>query len=474
MLLRRRCFTPLAASSPAFKRILSELAQAQVFRRRLVPLDPMLSVMLPDRRLELPPDLDWLRQEVEREFPEVRRVIDDLYAELARVNAAADAAFERDVCWPPGTWWETWETDGVASMLPYCRKDQRVLLGGFPPNHPYTGIVEQSAQMVSDLLAGSRSLPSFAVARLHGAWTRGPFGLAGGEDDLVSFLLDRVTSLGGQVMLSDRVVGIDPTSRDSHRLYLDGGATVLGATFLVTDGTGESLAHLAHGRGILRKAQREWPMVSEQTGRFTVSLVVRREGLPESLGAEALVFPSMPGAPPDARLPVVHLQRCDKMAGPGDSDAATVLLVAEILLPTSGSLALGEARSVVLGILQTHLPFLLPHLLVVDSVHDGQPVWQYDMGKRTLVDRIEVGGGPSAVEPMVPVLSVEPLGYMGMEGEPLRGPLPRSFLTGRSVLPCLGQEGELLAAWGVARVIAKSDKRRGRMRRSRWSRIEFG
>jgi hypothetical protein len=42
------------------------------------------------------------------------------------------------------------------------------------------------------------------------------------------------------------------------------------------------------------------------------------------------------------------------------------------------------------------------------------------------------------------------------------------------VLPCLGQEGELLAAWGVARIITGSDNRRARMRRDMWSRIEFG
>jgi hypothetical protein len=476
LVLRRRCFTPLAATSPAFKRIMSELAQSQIFRRRLVPLDPMLSVLLPDRRFELPPDLELLQREIDREFPEVRRVIDDLYGDLTRVNAAADAAFERDLCWPPGTFWETRETNAAASTLPHLRGDPRALLGGFPPNHPYVEIVTQSAQVSSNLMAGSRPLPSFAVGRLHGAWTRGPFGIAAGEDDVISFFHERVTSLGGQVMLSDRVVGINPAGKDNHDLVLDGGTTVLGATFVVTDGTGESLAHLAQGKGILRKAQREWPMVSERTGRFTVSLLVRRDGLPEALGAESLVFPRMPGAPPDPLLPVVHLQRCDRMAGEDDPTAGadTILLVAEILLPMPGTLAVSEARAVVLSILQSHLPFLSSHLVVVDSTQDGLPVWLYEGGKRTTVDRIEARGTLRGAEPMTPVVSVEPPGYMGLAGEPLRGPLPRSFLTGRSVLPCLGQEGELLAAWGVARIITGSDNRRARMRRDMWSRIEFG
>ena len=471
--LRRRCFTPLAAASPAFKRVLGELAQSQVFRRRLRALDPMLSVVMPGRRFDLPPDIDLLRQEVDREFPEVRRVVDDLYGELARVNAAADAAFELDLSWPPATFFERYATNRAAGSLPHLRGDQHLLLGGFPANHPYVGIVEQSAQMSADLMAASRSLPSFAVARLHGAWTRGTYGLAGGEDDIVAFFLERFTSLGGQVMFSERVVGIDPVGRDGHALVLDGGSAVLGCSVLVTDGTGESIARLAKGRGILRKAQREWPVVSERAGRFTVSLLVRRDGLPEGLGAESLLFPSMPGAPPDPQLPCVHLQRCDKMAESVESEPETVLLVAEVLLSSPGGLALSEARSVVLRIILSYLPFLHRHLVVVDSVHDGLPVWQYDNGKRVMVDRLETRGALISGEPMVPVFTVDPPGYMGIGGEPLRGPLPRSYLAGRSVLPCLGQEGELLAALGVARVITGTDRRRGRMRRNLWSRIEF-
>jgi hypothetical protein len=474
--LRRRAFTPLCATSPAFKRIFAELAQSQVFRRRLVPLDPMLTVMLPDRRFELPPDLELLQQEMDREFPEVRRVIDDLYGDLTRVNAAADAAFDLDLCWPPGTFWEKRETNSVAATLPHLQKDPRSLLGGFPSNHPYVEIVNQSAQFVSNLAAGNRPLPSFSVARLHGAWTRGPHGIAAGEDDVAAFFAERVTSLGGQVMFTDRVVGINAQGKDNHDLVLDGQTAVLGATFVVTDGTGEGLAHLAQGKGILRKAQRDWPMISEKAGRFTVSIVVRREGLPEPLGAETLVFPRMPGAPPDPLLPNIHLQRIDHATLQDESsrDSETSLLVAEVLLSMPGTLALSEARAAVLDILLSHFPYLEKHLIVVDSPHDGLPVWVYDNGKRALADRLEARGSLRSVEPMTPVLSVEPPGYMGIGGEPLRGPLPRSFLTGRSVLPSLGQEGELLAAWSVARIITGSDRRRARMRRDMWSRIEFG
>ena len=62
----------------------------------------------------------------------------------------------------------------------------------------------------------------------------------------------------------------------------------------------------------------------------------------------------------------------------------------------------------------------------------------------------------------------------GLAAEPLRSPLPGAFVVGPSTLPALGQEGEVLAAWGVARIITRTDKQREKMRRDMWSKVEIG
>jgi hypothetical protein len=69
---------------------------------------------------------------------------------------------------------------------------------------------------------------------------------------------------------------------------------------------------------------------------------------------------------------------------------------------------------------------------------------------------------------------VDPPSFHGLAGEPLRAPLGGAFGVGPSTLPALGQEGELLAAWGAARLITRTDRRRERMRRDMWSKIELG
>lgn len=494
--LQRRSFTMLSASSPVWARVVVELAQSQTWKRRLSQADPMMQVVAPRRRLELAPDMNLLGREIDREFPELRRVAGEFYAELGRVNGAADEAFERDAVWPPGTFWERRETGRYAAMLPYVRAEPDAdLLVEFPRGHFFRQVVTAPVLFGTNL---SALPPPFAVARLHGAWTRGLHVLGRGEEELEEFLVDRITAHGGLCHLGDRGSALHLRRGAAAGVILDGDTQPTGADFVLTDGDGESLAALAGGEGIHKRAQREWPRITSSIGRFVLSLIVRREGLPDPLGEEIFFLPgerggqrsslsfrpSAPGSasaqaarlasavrssrPPVAPRYAVHLQR----VGPRTGDEA--LLVAELLLADSDPLPLVDAREAVLGVLTAELPFLERHLLVVDSVHDGLPAWIYEAGQRRLVDRAALRGGCTDPEPMVRQFEVDPPGYLGLGGEPIRGPIERTLLVGRTVLPGLGQEGQLLAAWGAARLVTRTDRRKERMRRDMWSKVEIG
>lgn len=166
---------------------------------------------------------------------------------------------------------------------------------------------------------------------------------------------------------------------------------------------------------------------------------------------------------------MIHLQRSPMPGLEGET-----LLVAEILLPDRGGLRLTEAREAIVRVLLSEFPYLERHLIVVDSVHDGLPVWLYEGGKRRMCERLALKGAGMNAEPMVRQLEVDPPGYLGLGGEPIRGPIERTLLVGRSVLPGLGQEGELLAAWSAARLVTRTDRRKERMRREMWTKVEIG
>lgn len=462
--LHRRLFTFLGATSPAWNRVIAELAQTQTWKRRVRAAEPMLQAIAPGFRLDIPTDARSFGLEVDREFPELHHIVEQLYDKLGRANAAADEAFDKDAMWPPGTFWERRETGKFASGLPYVHAEPDAdLLAEFPRGHFYRQLVRASVLFATHL---SSVPPTFAVARLHGAWTRGLTRLDNGEADLEAFLAERVHAHGGQCRFGDRATALHLRRGIAAGVVIEGDDQPTGCEYVITDLDGESIAVLAQGQGIHKRALREWPRITSTIGRYTVSIVVKTEGLPEPLAPESIVFVPENPWPNRARLPTVHLSRYDR-------EDATSLLVAEMLLPDHGPLRLSEARAFVLRAIARELPFIEQHLVVVDSTHDGLPAWIFEQGKLAKeLDRQSLG--LPAVEPMLRQLEVDPPGYLGLSGEPIRGPIERTLLVGRSVMPGVGQEGELLAAWGATRLVTKNDRRKAIMRRDMWTKMEIG
>ena len=142
---RRRTSTFLAGASPAWSRVVSELAQSQTWKRRTRPAIPMLQALAPARRFEVPADAALFAREVNREFPELYRLVEQLYGDLGRVNAAADESFEQDVMWPPGTFWERRAAAKATATLPYVHAELDFdILSEFPRGHFYRQLVRAS------------------------------------------------------------------------------------------------------------------------------------------------------------------------------------------------------------------------------------------------------------------------------------------------------------------------------------------
>jgi phytoene dehydrogenase-like protein len=472
--LRRTAFSMLFASSPAWRRVLVELAQTQTFRRRAIPLDPMVQLFLHDRRIDLPPDIKLFEREIEREFPEVRRVIDELYAQLAKVNAAVDAVFERDAVWPPGTFWERRETGRLVASLPYARAEPGFdLLGDLPAAHPYRALTGALVRFASHLAQGP---PPLAQARLHGSWSRGVHALVRGEDELAEFLLERIESHGGTCRLSERATRIYVDHGGVTGVLIDGESSRTGAGFVVADSSGERLAELSQGLGILKRAERDWPAVSPSHARFILSIVLKSQGLPEPLGREVIIVPK------SERGLSLHIVRMDPASELDASPEARKesLLVVETLLPYQPAAEPldGSARDQVLETMRRAFPFIDRHMVVLDSPHDGRPLWRFDNDASGTamkpVERVHIQGGAATPEPMVLQWRVDRPSYLSLAGEPVRGPIGRTFLVGSTVLPALGQEGELLAAWSAVRVITRADGQKERIRRAMWSKVELG
>lgn len=255
-------------------------------------------------------------------------------------------------------------------------------------------------------------------------------------------------------------------------VVIDGEEEETGVGFVVTDMGTRALLDLAIEFDPPRRAIIALPHLVPAERHFVLSIVVRTEGLPVLLAEESFLLPTWPDRGGIAGSPVVHLQRRREPCG---IEGAT-LLVAEAMIVEGERPVLEEAREAVLRTLEQLLPYIERHYLIIDSAHDGRPLWDFRLGQRKEVRRaaLRASGGSIEPESMIPRWRVEPPSFHGLAGEPIRTPLAGALAVGPGTLPALGQEGELLAAWSAARLVTRTDRRRERMRREMWNKIELG
>ena len=206
-------------------------------------------------------------------------------------------------------------------------------------------------------------------------------------------------------------------------------------------------------------------------------MVIAAEGYPE--GMARTVF-----AVRDPSFPLAEENVVEIDSPPPDAAGRRVLSVATLVpadLADAGPQALLAMRSRVLETLRWIVPFLDRHLLVVDSPHDGAPV---DDRRPTAAAGATTGGqtGPSlsteerwrrtpkAMEPVWGPLADSVLGVTGLS---TRLGIKNLLSAGSQVVPGLGVEGLFLAGWTAARIITRTDRKKERMRRELWAKMEI-
>jgi hypothetical protein len=464
--IARRPFSLLFGETPVWRRILQDLAQSQTFRRRTHRPEPSFSVLARGVRLQVSADRGQFASEVRRVFPELELGIDEVGLAVAHAHRALEAALERDSEWPPEGFFARLRARRWLGNLPWLGESLHVLLDKLPGGHAYREAAFLAARFASDLGQPTGELPLLATARLQQHCVRQTRAFEAGEAGFEDFLVQRIRAHGGSCELAERVDGLRFRGGRISGVVIGGGEQTIGTDHVLTDLEGRALVELAGGGGAASESARR-PELTPALGRFVVNCWVRAAGLPEPLGADALLLPSV-----DARgreRPAMHLQH--DTLDPTTPDAPRLLIV-EVLIPLASAYRGRDVRTVVLDALRDHFPFFDRHLLLCDSPHDGQPLHLYEAGRRREIDRVHLSGGSPRAEPLQALWRCEAPGFLGLAGEPMVGPIRGSWLVGKTVFPGLGQEGELLAAWAAAQRVTRSDRAWQKRRRQMWSKID--
>jgi phytoene dehydrogenase-like protein len=441
IVLYRRVSQFAVFGSRAWARLLGELAQLQPMRRRLTPLEPMFQVLSPGMRLDAWRDGARFLRVFERAHQGLGEAIATVYARLSDLNEAIDKLLDDDIVMPPGTFWERRQASKWRA-LPFADEHSPCAIADVDERHPFAIQFEA----ISRSLGYAWPSSALGLARVHALATRGPMALPGGDQAWTQFFRERIEAHGGLVRECERAHRIDAAGGRVKGVVSDDESRV-SCDFVVTSLTAAgamALAGIAH------------PSVAPVSmRRFSMTVFASSEGVPAAIGREVIIIDG------------TQLMRLEVLR-----DDANVTIAVE--LETAVDEPSTYLRERALTLLERYFPFIEGHYLLIDSPHDGRPLWDYRSGSRVDVgrDAILSGGGPFSLENMPALFSLPDKSWAGLAAEPLRFPLKGLYGVGPSVLPALGQEGEVLAAISVARLITQTDKPRERMRRDMWRKME--
>lgn len=456
-LRRGSAFAPWL-EAPAFVRAMTELALLPALRRRAIPREVAWQACLPRHRLDVHVDPERRLAELDREFPEVHRPVEDFYAALARHNAPLDRVFGAELPWPPEGFFERRAARRAAAEAPFGADGLAGdILAEFAADHPVRTVVDAQARF-----AGAHDpdrMTALVRTRLHAAGLRATALADGGGDGLRRLLEERIQQHGGDVRARERVERIATRRGRVAAVTLAGTEEEIGCGFVVTPLDAAAAQRLT---GV--PASRAWAarMLAARPRyyRYALNVVLPAEALPVGMGPR--VF-----AVADLRRPLAEENLLAVEHAPPDAEGR-VVLTARALLPRpaveEGEVYMHRVRGRVLRALGAVVPFLERHARVIDSPHDGLPP---DDRTRPGPAAVEVRWSGEA-EPMEPLDERPADAFLGVCGLAMTGDIAGLLHVGRQVVPGLGEEGEFLAALTAAARITRTDRTKEQMRREIW------
>ncbi len=459
--LPRSPFTFLAAHSPVSRRIFAELALHQAFRRSATAFDPPLQVAIPRHRLDFPLDTAELEREIERELPEVKRPVEDLLRNVREGSFELDRLLERDLVFPPETFFERRELARAAAASLATHGHESDAFSELPEAHPFRTILSAPLRFSSDMDPDAPS--ALRLMRQTAAWLTGSARLPTGYAFLHDLLLSSIRTHSGETRSRECVDRLVVRRGAITGVRLSSGDEI-GCEHVIAGIDLAALVRLLPDRGVFEDLFERCGEPQPRYFRFTLNLVLRPEGLPVGMARDVFYVHE-----PRRALQAENLLRIQVL----DDDAHAVLSV-ETLLPRrtveERPAFFEDYRARVLERTARLVPFLREHLVLVDSPHDGLPPTTGDGTPLELPEVERYRRGPRS---MRGIYGYPVLGALGVCALPVRTPVKRLLMASQHVVPGLGQEGELLAAWSASRVVSRSDRRKERMRRSMWTKLEI-
>lgn len=464
VVLPREPFNFLPAGSPIARRVLTELALHQIFRRRAAQIDPAFQLCLPRHRFELARDPIILEREIEREFPEIKRTVEELFRTGERHDGLLDRILERELTWPPQSFLERREFARATADQPFGRTGTSLdPLADFPEPHPFRLAVEMAARFADGIDPDHPS--GLRLTRFFSAWRKGGAVLDEGYATLRAMLMESIRTHSGEVREPEKVDAILVRRGAACGVRIAASGEEIGASWVIVGSPLATLLRLLPDRTPFEELFERIGEPVVRYYRYTLNLLVAASGVPEGMSRDVFFVrdPERPLAEANALRIEVDPRRGEERRR----------ITVEALLPRRGiedvPEYLGSVRERILASLGELVPFLGEHLEVVDSPHDGRDVFDVKNCARIAPPEPWSRGAHT----MRRVYGFPVTSALGVCALPVRAPLKRLLLANEQVVPGLGLEGLFLTAWSAARIVSKSDGKKTWSRRNLWGKLEL-
>lgn len=460
--LQRHPFVGPSAQSPLMRRILAELGLSQTFRQASQTPELPFQVAMPRHRFDLALDPATLSAELEREFPKVKRPIEDFHRLAGKVATQLDGLLERDRVWPAEKFFEHQEFARASAAAGLGREgDIPDPLAEFPDEHPFRLLVRAVVRFADDIDAPQPA--TLRMLHLYNNLYRRSARMDGGLDPLRELFIDRIRSHSGEVRLGERASRILVRRGRTVGVRLYGSGDEVGAAFVAAGIDLAAVLHLLEDRNAFDDIFERVGEPQLQRYRYTLNIVVRTAGLPTGMARDVLWLPPAEVAVEDGVPLYIQSNRLD--------DEHTQLCV-ETQLPAAmverDDDYLAGIRRRMLTALRALIPFTEEHAVLIDSPHDGlPPQWLRDEPSDT-----GTGDARRGPQTMPAVYGYPVTRCLDLCALSVRTPIRHLVLSNGQVAPGLGAEGRLLAACSAARLITRSDSSREWMRRGLWTKVE--
>jgi phytoene dehydrogenase-like protein len=472
---QKRPFMLTGADAPAIRRVIDDLGIQQTWQHLVRKPDPMWQVVLPNARIDIPRDIRRLPREVKREIKDRASGLDDAVEAVGRINGELGKLLFDDFVVPPESFFEKRELSRIEVQNPFR----------LPHGVPGTG----RAAMIPEFLllplrmetGGAKDLHPIVHYRQLGGWLFDCIQLEGGLDAVRNLLFREILGQGGDVHPQLRIQEIEVKKGAVTGVRIHGREELTGCRVVLSHLPITTLAKLIKPSSYTKRFRALQAFEPPGPLGYSLNLGVDAEVIPAGLANTAFLANDTGVASAalalddssyfeDALLRIEQIPQADK--------TKAALHVHCIVPPEkAGDIASGALRDRILDRMRKLIPYLSNYLRVIHSPYDEfGPIHLKDEVGPIHLKEVE-GDAPVLPHPEeVPVLPIHPPrkdGALGIGGLPYRSGIKGLILSGMQVVRGIGMEGEMLAAWGAARIVRKMDPRRERLVKSMRSKIEL-